>query len=175
MNPHDEGRRFSALFADTASAQPALASPRAPRTGALMTDLIAGLAVRAALAVQFWTWARANALPVSERADWRAWVTPDPGLVDAARLWTQNQIDPALAAMALLAAASLIAMSLAAGLLARLAGLAVSAGALWHMAFILPEAWPSTLAWGALGLYLALRGAGPASLDWMIARLARLG
>jgi hypothetical protein len=56
-----------------------------------------------------------------------------------------------------------------------LAGLAAAAGALWHIVFILPEAWPTTLAWGALGLYLALRGAGPASLDWMAARLARLG
>ncbi|MGY6628478.1 MAG: hypothetical protein ACXIVL_08165 [Oceanicaulis sp.] len=148
---------------------------RARRPGSSGVDLLAGLLARFALAAQFWTWGRANALPLVDAMDWRAWIAPEPGLVAAARIWTQNQIDPELTAMALLAAALLMTASLALGFLTRLAGLAAAAGALWHIVFILPEAWSTTLAWGALGLYLALRGAGPASLDWMTARLARLG
>ncbi|MCC5997293.1 MAG: hypothetical protein JJU18_13095 [Oceanicaulis sp.] len=176
MTEREDNPRFQALYgAQAAAGDPGFSAPAAPRPGSGAVDLLAGLVARFALAAQFWTWWRANALPLGDPADWRAWIAPDPGLVDAARLWTQNQIDPALAAAALLAAAGLLTISLTAGLLARLAGLTVVAGAVWHMIFILPDAWPSTLAWGALGVYLALRGAGPASLDWMIARLARLG
>lgn len=148
---------------------------RVRRAGSSAVDLLAGLLARFALAAQFWTWSRANALPLSDAMDWRAWIAPDAGLVAAARIWTRGQLDPELTAMALLAVALITTSSLALGLLTRLAGLAAAAGALWHILFILPEAWPTTLAWGALGLYLALRGAGPASLDWMAARLARLG
>jgi uncharacterized membrane protein YphA (DoxX/SURF4 family) len=160
--------RFAALY-DGARPQ------AARRPGSSGVDLLAGLLARFVLAAQFWTWGRANAQPVMDAMDWRAWITPEPGLVAAARIWTQNQFDPELTAVLLLAAALLMTASLALGFLTRLAGLAAAAGALWHIVFILPEAWPTTLAWGALGLYLALRGAGPASLDWMAARLARLG
>ncbi|MCH8488787.1 MAG: hypothetical protein LAT81_02505 [Oceanicaulis sp.] len=159
--------RFAALYDG--------ARPAVRRPGSSGVDLLAGLLARFVLAAQFWTWGQANALPVIDAMDWRAWITPEPGLVAAARIWTQNQFDPELTAMLLLAAALLMTASLALGFLTRLAGLAAAAGALWHIVFILPEAWPTTLAWGALGLYLALRGAGPASLDWMAARLARLG
>jgi len=169
--------RFAALYDGE---RPALAhaDPVQPdggrRSGSSGVDLLAGLLARFALGAQFWTWSRANALPLADAMDWRAWITPEPGLVAAARIWTQNQFEPELTAMMLLAAALLMTASLALGFLTRLAGLAAAAGALWHIMFILPEAWPTTLAWGALGLYLALRGAGPASLDWMAARLARL-
>jgi uncharacterized membrane protein YphA (DoxX/SURF4 family) len=170
--------RFAALY-DGERPELAHADPAQPdgvrRSGASGVDLLAGLLARFALGAQFWTWWQANSLPLSDAMDWRAWMTPEPGLVAAARIWTQNQFDPELTAMMLLAAALLMTASLALGFLTRLAGLAAAAGALWHILFILPEAWPTTLAWGALGLYLALRGAGPASLDWMAARLARLG
>lgn len=165
--------RFAALY-DGERPDPAYTGGMR-RPGSSGVDLLAGLLARFALAAQFWTWGRANALPVIDAMDWRAWITPEPGLVAAARIWTQNQFDPELTAIMLLAAALLMTASLALGFLTRLAGIAAAAGALWHILFILPEAWPTTLAWGALGLYLALRGAGPASLDWMAARLARLG
>ncbi len=176
-------RRFAALYAgarpDQAQAEPAHADLAHPgglrRRGSNSVDLLAGLLARFALGAQFWTWWQANALPLGDAMDWRAWVAPEPGLIDAARIWTQNRIDPELTAIVLLAAALLMTASLGLGFLTRLAGLAAAAGAVWHIVFILPEAWPTTLAWGALGLYLALRGAGPASLDWMAARLARLG
>jgi len=175
--------RFAALYdgerAELAHADLARPDPAQPdgarRAGSSGVDLLAGLLARFALGAQFWTWGRANALPLADAMDWRAWIAPEPGLVAAARIWTQNQIDPQLTAMALLALALAITASLALGFLTRLAGLTAAVGALWHILFILPEAWPTTLAWGALGLYLALRGAGPASLEWMTARLARLG
>lgn len=151
------------------------AYPRRRRHGGTPIDLVVGLAVRAALAVQFFAWARANAQPVLDPLNWRAWLAPDAGLVQAASVWTLGRLDPDLAAFALLAAAVLIGLSLSLGFLARIAGLLVVVGALWHAAAILPAAWPQTLAFGVLGLYLVLRGAGPASIDWALARLSRMG
>jgi hypothetical protein len=174
--------RFQTLFdaagparaVDAAELEGAVCPPRR-RHGGTPIDLIVGLAIRAALAVQFFSWARANAQPVGDMLDWRAWLAPDPGLVQAASVWTLGRLDPELTAVVLLAAASLIGLSLTAGFLVRLAGFSVVLGAIWHVAFVLPDAWPQTLAYGALGLYLALRGAGPASLDWALARLSRMG
>jgi uncharacterized membrane protein YphA (DoxX/SURF4 family) len=173
--------RFRALFAGAGEAsgpgavlEPPVCPPRR-RHGGTPIDLVVGLAIRAALAVQFLSWARANAQPVGDLFDWRAWLAPDPGLAQAASVWTLGRVDPQLAAFMLLAAALLIGLSLSTGFLARLAGLLVVLGAIWHVAFVLPGAWPQTLAYGALGLYLALRGAGPASLDWALARLSRMG
>lgn len=177
---NSEGR-FRALFAAGAEAAgpggadaPLVCPPRR-RHGGTPIDLVVGLCVRAALAVQFFAWARSNALPVSDPFDWRAWLSPEAGLAQAASVWTLGRLDPQVTAFVLLAAAMLIGLSLSAGFLARLAGFAVVLGAVWHVAFLLPEAWPQTLAYGALGLYLALRGAGPASLDWALARLSRMG
>ena len=144
------------------------------RGGVLALDAVLGLAVRAVLIVQIWSWSRANAAVVEDPLSWRAWVTPSEGLETAARIWTMGQLDPALAAVALLAASVIATVSLAAGFLARLTGIAVCLGALWHMLFILPEAFTSTVAYLALGLYLVLKGAGALSLDWALARLARL-
>lgn len=178
MNSQD---RFQALFSGvsetlerTPALEPAVCPPRR-RHGGTPIDLVVGLAIRAALAVQFFSWARANAEPVGDLFDWRAWLAPEAGLAQAASVWTMGRVDPQLAAFVLLAIAMLISLSLAAGFLARIAGLLVVLGAAWHVAFVLPEAWPQTLAYGALGLYLALRGAGPASLDWALARLSRMG
>lgn len=170
--------RFNTLYAPASgeaagpSAQARLVCPPRPRPGETPIDLIVGLAMRAALAVQFLSWAADNA---GGGAGWRAWIEPEPGLVDAAGIWTLGLIDPALAAFGLLAAALVLGLSLSVGLMTRLAGLLTACGALWHALFVLPEAWPSALAWGVLGLYLALRGAGPASIDWALARLSRLG
>lgn len=173
--------RFRLLFAGAGEAAgpgavtaPPVCPPRR-RHGGTPIDLVVGLAVRAALAVQFFAWARANALPLDDPFDWRAWLAPQAGLVDAASVWTLGRIDPGFAAFVLLSAAMAIALSLTAGFLARLAGLAVVLGAVWHVSFVAPDAWPMTLAYGALGLYLALRGAGPASIDWALARLSRMG
>ena len=173
--------RFRLLFAGAgeaagpgASAAPPVCPPQR-RHGGTPIDLVVGLAVRAALAVQFFAWARANAMPVSDPFDWRAWLAPEAGLEQAASVWTFGRIDPGFAAFVLLAAAMLIGLALSAGFLARIAGLFVVAGALWHVMVVAPEAWPQTLAYGSLGLYLALRGAGPASIDWALARLSRMG
>ena len=170
--------KFKALYAPASgeaagpNATQAPACPPRLRPGETPIDLVVGLAMRAALAVQYFSWAADNA---SRGADWRSWTEPEPGLVQAASVWTLGLVDPGLAAFALLSVALGLAASLALGLFTRLAGLLTAAGAAWHALFILPEAWPSALGWGALGLYLALRGAGPASVDWALARLSRLG
>ncbi|MEQ8403857.1 MAG: hypothetical protein RKE49_02085 [Oceanicaulis sp.] len=174
----NEQSRFKVLYAPAAgeasgpSATGPLVCPPRPRPGETPIDLIVGLMMRAALAVQYVFWVADNA---SRGADLRSWTEPEPGLVLAASVWTLGLIEPALAAAILLTTALLLGASLATGLMTRLAGLLTAAGALWHALFVLPDAWPSALAWGALGVYLALRGAGPASIDWALARLSRLG
>lgn len=173
--------KFRLLFSaggEAAGPGAAMAAPVSgprPRPGATPIDLLVGLAVRAALAVQFFAWARGNAQPVGDLFDWRAWLAPDPGLEQAVAVWTLGRLDPGLAGFVLLAGAMIIALSLASGFLARLAGFFVVIGAIWHVTSVLPGAWPQTLAYAALGLYLMLRGAGPASLDWVLARLSRMG
>ncbi|MGJ3231716.1 MAG: hypothetical protein ACFE0P_07955 [Oceanicaulis sp.] len=170
--------RFKALYAPASgeaagpSASGRLVCPPRPRPGETPIDLVVGLLMRAALAVQYFGWALDNA---GRGADWRSLTEPEPGLVLAASVWTMGLVEPGLAAALLLTIALLLGAALSLGLLTRLAGLATAAGALWHALFVLPEAWPSALAWGALGVYLALRGAGPASIDWALARLSRLG
>ena len=142
--------------------------------GASLLDAVLGAAVRSVLILQMWSWSRANAAAVGDPLSWRAWVTPSDGLETAARIWTMGQVDAGFAAFLLLAVATLASLSLTLGFLTRLTGIAVFLGTLWHMLFILPEAFTSTVAYLALGLYLILRGAGPLSLDWALARLARL-
>lgn len=142
---------------------------------ALLIDSLIGLAVRAALIVQLWGWSRANAAPVNDPLSWRSWVTPSDGLERAAGVWMMGQFDPQSAAFLLLMTATLTSLMLVAGVLARLAGLAVLAGAVWHSVFVMPEAWPTNVIYAVMGLYLMLRGAGTFSLDWVLARLARLG
>ncbi len=173
--------KFRLLFAGAGEAsgpgamvEPPACPPRR-RHGGTPIDLVVGLAVRAALAVQFLAWARSNAQPVDDPFNWRAWLAPDSGLEQAAAVWTLGRVDPGLAAFILLAVALVIGLSLSAGFLTRIAGFLVVVGALWHVTAVLPSAWPQTLAYGALGLYLALRGAGPASIDWALARLSRMG
>jgi uncharacterized membrane protein YphA (DoxX/SURF4 family) len=138
-------------------------------------DLIVGLALRFALAVQFFTWARANAQPVSDPFNWRDWLTPSPGLELAAEVWTLGRIDPAFAAFLLLAVSSLAALSLALGLFTRITAGLVGVGALWHMLAIAPDAWPQTAGYVAIALALVLRGGGSASIDGILSRLSRFG
>ena len=173
-----DASQFERLFlgdgddAGRTDATPASGGPG--RRGASLVDAMLGLAVRAVLIVQMWSWSRANALAVDDPLSWRAWVTPAEGLESAARIWTMGQVDPGFAAFLLLTVATLASVSLALGFLTRLTGIAVFLGALWHILFILPEGFTSTVAYLALGMYLILRGAGPVSLDWALARLARL-
>lgn len=157
-----------------ASVAPPSVAPRR-RHGATLIDLFVGLAIRGALALQFFAWSRVNAEPVSDPLNWRAWMVPDPGLVQASSVWLLGQVDPRMAAFGLLVIATVMAVLLGLGFMARLAGLLVVFGAIWHVVVVLPSAWPQTLIYGVLGLYLVLRGAGPASLDWALARLSRLG
>lgn len=168
--------RFVMLYesgaGDAAGMDARAVCPAPRRPGETLIDAVVGLSMRAALTVQYLTWAADNA---NRGASWRSWAEPEPGLVAAAGVWTLGWVDPYLAAFVLLAAALLLGLSLGAGFLTRLAGLLTAAGALWYALFVLPEAWSAALAWGALGLYLALRGAGPASIDWSVARLSRLG
>jgi len=175
--------QFDRLFAGAGEAagpgaglEPPAPLPFARRTGgALLIDTVLGLGARAVLIVQLWTWSRAHAEPVQDPFSWWSWVSPDAGLERAAGVWMFGQIDPAQAALILLMTATGAALLLALGLLTRLAGLLVLAGAVWHSVFILPDAWPSNAAYMMLGAYLMLRGAGAVSIDWVLARLARLG
>ncbi len=93
-------RRFQALFSEVeitdVSAPPGLPGTRPPSAG--WADLIVGLALRLALAVQFFTWARANAEPVRDIFDWRDWLVPSPGLETAAGVWALGRVDPGFAA-----------------------------------------------------------------------------
>jgi uncharacterized membrane protein YphA (DoxX/SURF4 family) len=191
----DEKRRFRALFDDTRAPKSAGAEIEPvsaldldadldaeferefASTSALsgVFDLIVGLALRFALVVQFYTWARANAQPVSDPFNWRDWLTPSPGLELAAEVWTLGRIDPGLAAFILLAVASLAALSLAVGLFTRVTAGLVGLGALWHMLVIAPDVWPQTAGYLAITLALVLRGGGAASIDWILSRLARFG
>ena len=160
--------QFERLFlgAEDADDRAEAPSGQPSRRGVSLIDVV--------LILQMWSWSRANALAVEDPLSWRAWVTPTDSLESAARIWTMGQVDAGFAAFLLLAAATLASISLATGFLTRLTGIIVVLGALWHMLFILPEAFTSTVAYLPLGLYLILRGAGPVSVDWVLARLARL-
>ena len=152
-----------------------LVCPAPPRPGQTWIDMLMGLAVRLALVIQFGSWMFANTAPITDLLDWQSWFIPEPGLQSAVTVWTMGQIDAQTGALVLVVAAGLIALSAGLGLFARLAGFLVMIGALWHALFVLPEAWPMAFTHGVLGFYLAFRGAGPASLDWILARLSRMG
>ena len=175
--------RFRALFADATAPDFAdvegdreEASVRAGSTGLSgLVALVVGLGLRLALVVQFYTWARANARPVTDPFNWRDWLNPDAGLEQAVEVWTLGRIDPTFGAFALLAIATLCALSLGLGLFTRITAAFVTLGALWHMAAIAPEAWTQTIAYVAIAATLVLRGGGSASIDWILSRLARFG
>ncbi len=174
----DRGR-FRALFADTETPDFVAVDdegvPIASVPSGGLIDLIVGLGLRLALVVQFYTWARANAQPVSDPFDWRDWLNPDPGLELAVEVWTLGRVDAGFAAFVLLAVATLCALSLGLGLFTRITAALVGMGALWHMIAIAPEAWPQTLAYVAMAVALVLRGGGGASIDWILSRLTRFG
>lgn len=149
--------------------------PPPRRHGSTPIDAVVGLAVRLGLAAALWSWARANALPVSGWSDWQNWFQPDPGLAAAASVWLPGFADPHAVAFQLVLWGTLLPVVLLAGVLTRLAGLVVLLCALFFVVAIAPQGWSFALIAGALGLYLALRGAGPLSIDWAAARLARMG
>ncbi|TGY89135.1 hypothetical protein E5163_08400 [Marinicauda algicola] len=178
----DGAERFQQLFERDAKPAHAKAGPaKAPacppprRPGGTLIDGLVGLAIRMSLAALLWSWARGNALSPRDWADLAAWARPEPGFVAAVGVWLPRFVDPGFVAFVILAAASLVALALAAGFLARIAGLLTVAVSAYYALFILPEAWTSALVMGALGLYLALRGAGPVSIDFAAMRLSRLG
>ena len=141
---------------------------------ATFTDGIIGLAVRTGLAAVLWTWARSNAQPALAWTDWRAWVMPQDGFVLAVSHWLPGFLSPDYAAWLILVVVMLVTVSVTLGFLARISGLAVILLSIGYAVFILPEAWPSATIYGALGLYLMVRGAGPVSIDHALARLSRL-
>ncbi|MCH8521590.1 hypothetical protein [Glycocaulis sp.] len=149
--------------------------PPPRRHGGTPIDAIVGLAIRIGLAAALWSWARSNALPVSDWGNWQTWFAPEPGFVSAVSVWLPGFADAAGAAFFLILAASLLPVALVAGLLTRLAGLTVILCAGFFALAIAPEGWTFALVAGALGIYLLLRGAGPLSVDWGAARLARMG
>jgi len=149
--------------------------PPPRRHGSTPIDAIVGLSVRFGLAAALWSWARSNTLTVTDWSNWQSWFQPDPGLVMAASVWLPGLADAQTIAFQLVLWGTVLPVILAAGLLTRLAGLAVLLGAIFFVIAIVPEGWSFALIAGALGLYLALRGAGPLSLDWGAARLARMG
>ncbi|GGE48367.1 hypothetical protein GCM10011367_24010 [Marinicauda pacifica] len=170
--------RFDRLFRTDAGERDAFAldgpaCPPPPRPGGTLIDAITGLAIRLSLAALLWRWARSNAQTPRDWTDLMAWALPEPGFVAAVSYWLPGGGDQAFAAAAILAAVSLVALALAAGLLTRIAGFLTLAGALWYAVFILPEAWTSAFILAALGLYLLLRGGGPLSIDFATLRLTR--
>ncbi len=174
-----EKGRFRTLFDDADMSELADVDEAAMRHDVArangLIDLAVGLALRFALVVQFYTWARANAQPVSDPFDWRDWLNPAPGLELAVEVWTLGRIDPMLGAFLLLAAATLCALSLGLGLFTRVTASLVALGSVWHMIALAPEAWSQTLAYAAIALALVLRGGGGASIDWILSRLTRFG
>ena len=172
-----EIHRFRAFFSEVQNLDmptPGGAPLGAPNSLGL-ANLIVGLALRLALAVQFFAWARANAAPGGDVFDWRAWITPSPGLETAAGVWALGRVDAALVATALLITAILAALSFSLGLLTRITAALVALGACWHMLVVLPEAWAQTVAYVAIAIALILRGGGGASIDWILSRLSRFG
>jgi len=149
--------------------------PPPRRHGSTPIDAIVGIAVRLGLAAALWSWARANAQPVRDWHDWHSWFQPDPGLVTAASVWFGGLADAQAAAFQLVLWGTLLPVVLLAGFLTRLAGLGVLLCAAFFTIAIEPQGWSFALVAGALGLYLALRGAGPLSVDWGAARLTRMG
>lgn len=143
------------------------------RLGSGLADTIGGAIARFALAAEMWSWARANAAPMENWTIWSSWIRPEPGLVSAAGAWIPAGIGDAAAAALLLAVMQIGALALAMGLLTRIAGALVVALAAGFVMQILPEAWTTAAIYGALGLYLVLRGPGMVSLDWAMGRLAR--
>lgn len=176
-------RRFQQLFEreperDAAAGVRRSECPACPpplRPGGTAIDAVVGFAIRLALAALLWSWARANAQPPRDWTDLTAWARPEPGFVAAVDIWLPRFADPGFVAFVILAATTAVALALAAGFLARIAGLMTLAVSAYYALFILPDAWTSALVMGALGLYLALRGAGPLSLDFAAMRLSRLG
>lgn len=177
--------RFRGLYADAAGEAagpgahpmdswcPPCPPPR--RHGSTPIDAIVGLAVRLGLAAALWSWARANALSVDDWRHWQNWFQPDPGLAAAASVWFPVLADAQAIAFQLVLWGSVLPVILMSGFLTRFAGLAVLLCAVFFVMAIAPQGWSFALIAGALGLYLALRGAGPLSIDWAAARLARMG
>ena len=74
-------------------------------------------------------------------------------------------IPPELAARMAAYAEHFFPMLLVLGLFTRFAALALLGMTVVIQVFVYPDAWPTHLSWAGLLLYLAGRGAGPASLD----------
>jgi len=74
-------------------------------------------------------------------------------------------LSPAVAAHLATWAEHLFPVLLVLGLFTRLSALALLGMTAVIQVFVYPDAWPTHLAWAGLLLYLAGRGAGPASLD----------
>lgn len=81
-------------------------------------------------------------------------------------------VDPALAATAATVAEHLFPALLVLGLATRLSALALLVMTLVIQIFVYPDAWPTHGTWAACLLILMTRGAGPVSLDRVIARRA---
>ena len=157
----------------SASPDMALVCPTPRAHGSTLVDAIVGLALRLALAVGLFLWARDNAIPLYDWTAWQNWITPDQGFVEATRHWFAF-ISAEGSAQLILAGAQILVISLCLGFFARFSGAIVLCAALVYIALIRPEAWSSALIYMAMGLYLAFRGGGPVSLDWTLLRLSRL-
>lgn len=81
-------------------------------------------------------------------------------------------IDPAIAAHLAALAEHVLPVLLVLGLATRFAALALLGMTLVIQIFVYPDAWPTHGTWAACLLILITRGAGPISLDHLIARLA---
>lgn len=168
--------RFETLFGDHGASAMEPVGPVCPpqkRPGSTFIDAIVGLCLRLAMAIGLFLWVRQNAVPLYQWTDLGQWIAPQEGFVQALSYWF-GLFDPALLASGVLLVAQGLVLSLALGVFVRLSGLIILVSALVYAALILPEAWSSAIIYGALGLYLTLRGGGPIGLDWILLRLSRL-
>ena len=129
-----------------------------------MPDWILGAVVRFAPIPGLWFWGRANA------ADWPEVV---PEIVEAARIWAVPVVSAELVAQWAVWGAHLAAALLLVGFLTRFVGLFLLVACAVFAVWVAPEAWSSTVIFGALAFYLTVRGGGALSVDGMIAATIR--
>ena len=129
----------------------------ADRLSAVPMDLVLAPAARLAMAAVFW---------LSGRTKVEGWLTvSDNAITLFAEEYKLPLVPPELAAHAAAYAEHLLPLLLVLGLFTRWSALSLLGMTAVIQVLVYPQAWPTHLTWAVPLLYLAWRGAGPASLD----------
>ncbi len=132
----------------------------ADRLTGLVTDGLLALCARFGLAAVFF---------LSGRTKVEGFLTVTEGAYTLFREeYKVPLLPPEVAAHLATYAEHLLPLLLALGLFTRLSALGLLGMTATIQIFVYPDAWPTHLSWAALALYLAGRGAGPASLDRLV-------